>query len=311
VAAGETQDSAADPATPVRLADAIREYVEGLCIPGHPEVKRDLLALLNRRDQVAQVSVIVSEAAAWRQPLPVADVSGDKLMDAIAPPDRSYPCMRACSKACFEDLCELCEQDSCDHHCHHADEGADLTARPVTVAPGCDPETCRWPFGSHGPKCQITRQEQDEVAAAGPVVFGGGWNGEAGRAASMDLDGGALASMGPDRPGACPDGGTCGHGCGPGRCWRVRNASPLGAAGWGDDWPQIITEHDAGGTLPRPRRPDAIDLGDDPDGDNTLPEALHEPPAGDRAANREMSTGPIRLEGDNIVMPWQNKGPAR
>jgi hypothetical protein len=87
--------------------------------------------------------------------------------------------------------------------------------------------------------------------------------------AEIATGGGALASNEPDRPGACPDGGTCGHGCGPGRCWRVRNASPLGAAGWGDEWPQIIRDHDARASLPRPRRAGAIDLGDDPDGDNT------------------------------------------
>jgi len=46
----------------------------------------------------------------------------------------------------------------------------------------------------------------------------------------------------------CPDGGSCGHGCGTGLCWRVDNAEPLTAAGWGDDWPAEVVraEHARG-----------------------------------------------------------------
>lgn len=42
----------------------------------------------------------------------------------------------------------------------------------------------------------------------------------------------------------CPDGGTCHHSCVE-RCWRVRNAGPLSAAGYpGDQWPeQVKREH--------------------------------------------------------------------
>jgi predicted house-cleaning noncanonical NTP pyrophosphatase (MazG superfamily) len=41
----------------------------------------------------------------------------------------------------------------------------------------------------------------------------------------------------------CPDDGTCHHECVEhfrGACWRVYNASPLSAAGWGDHWPQEV-----------------------------------------------------------------------
>lgn len=42
----------------------------------------------------------------------------------------------------------------------------------------------------------------------------------------------------------CPDGGTCHHSCVE-RCWRVRNAGPLSAAGYpGDQWPEgVRREH--------------------------------------------------------------------
>lgn len=39
----------------------------------------------------------------------------------------------------------------------------------------------------------------------------------------------------------CPDGGKCHHECRTG-CWRVRYASPLSAAGWGDDWPEDVRQ---------------------------------------------------------------------
>lgn len=45
----------------------------------------------------------------------------------------------------------------------------------------------------------------------------------------------AAAGVAPD----CPDGGTCHHGCTK-RCWRVWNAEPLSAAGWGNKWPRDI-----------------------------------------------------------------------
>ncbi len=41
-------------------------------------------------------------------------------------------------------------------------------------------------------------------------------------------------------PGACPDGGTCHHDCGPGTCFRVHFAGPLSGIYPADTWPDSV-----------------------------------------------------------------------
>ena len=44
------------------------------------------------------------------------------------------------------------------------------------------------------------------------------------------------------KPDGCPDGGTCGHWCGPGSCFRVTCCGPLSGVYPGDTWPTEVRE---------------------------------------------------------------------
>jgi hypothetical protein len=87
------------------------------------------------------------------------------------------------------------------------------------------------------------RSEEDTGLAVDPAPFL-----NAGRPVTLDVRvagpaGRSVHDAGRDRR-LCPDGGACHHGCTTG-CLRVRIASPLSAAGWGDQWPERIREANA------------------------------------------------------------------
>ena len=57
--------------------------------------------------------------------------------------------------------------------------------------------------------------------------------------------------------GACPDGGTCHHGCNLSRpkspCWRVRYCGPLSGVFPGDEWPADLPKADCEVSHDQPR----------------------------------------------------------